>query len=196
MSQLLLDVHNSKCNYEICSISNTPQLFLNIVTHAELAPHIKSAYTPKPFQAKALINSGANSGFIHPSLVQTFCLPKFTHSSPKKLCVIDSQDISSGQVTHYTKFHMNIDGHMEEISCHITNIGNHQIVLGTSWLKIHNPEINWEKHTLKFHSPHCQDKCLDIPNILKLAAGELIPEQYQEFQEVFLEKDTAHLLPH
>ena len=196
MSQLLLDAHDSKCNYEICSISNTPQLFLNIVAHAEIAPHIKSAYTPKPFQAKALIDSGATLCFIHPSLVQTFRLPKFNHCSPKKLRVIDGRDISSGQVTQYTKFHMNIDGHTEEIACHIADISNHQVVLGTSWLKIHNPEINWEKRTLRFYSQHCQDKCLDVPNIMKLSAGELIPSQYQDFQDVFLEKDTAHLPPH
>ena len=31
---------------------------------------------------------------------------------------------------------------------------------------------------------------------MKLSTGELIPSQYQEFKDVFLEKDTAHLPPH
>ncbi|EUC59150.1 retrotransposable element Tf2 155 kDa type-like protein, putative [Rhizoctonia solani AG-3 Rhs1AP] len=90
---------------------------------------------------------------------------------------------------------MNIEGHAEEISCHIADIGNHQIVLGTSWLKIHNPEINWGKQTIKFHSSHCQGKCLDVPNILQLSSGIIIPEAYKQFQDVFLEKETAHLPP-
>ncbi|KDN46154.1 hypothetical protein RSAG8_04381, partial [Rhizoctonia solani AG-8 WAC10335] len=120
-------MHNSDSDFEICTISNTPQLFIPIVAHCELAPHLKSAYTPKPFEAKALLDSGATSCFIHPSLVQTFRLPTFPHNKPKALRVIDGRDINSGKVTHYTKFFANIEGHAEEISCHIADIGNHQI---------------------------------------------------------------------
>ncbi|KEP45803.1 putative Transposon Tf2-1 polyprotein, partial [Rhizoctonia solani 123E] len=63
---------------------------------------------------------------------------------------------------------MNIEGHLEEIECHIAEIGNHQMVLGTSWLKIHNPAIDWKKHELRFNSPHCSENCLPKPQILKL----------------------------
>ncbi|KEP45269.1 retroviral aspartyl protease, partial [Rhizoctonia solani 123E] len=91
-----------------------------------------------------LIDSGATSCFIHPSLVKTFRLPKILHSKPKTVRVIDGREMNS-QITHYTKFGMNIKGHFEEIECHIAEIGNHQVVLGTSWLEKHNPDINWEK---------------------------------------------------
>ncbi|EUC55812.1 Transposon Tf2-1 polyprotein [Rhizoctonia solani AG-3 Rhs1AP] len=63
---------------------------------------------------------------------------------------------------------MNIEGHLEEIECHIADIGNHQVVLGTSWLKTHNPSIDWKKHKLQFNSSYCSKHCLPKPQILKL----------------------------
>ncbi|CUA73094.1 Transposon Ty3-G Gag-Pol polyprotein [Rhizoctonia solani] len=162
----------------------------------ESPPNLRSAYSAKPFEGKALLDSGATSCFIHPSLVYTFCLPSIAHKVPKKVRVIDGREMTS-EITHYTRFCMNIEGHLEEIKCHIAEIGNHQVVLGTSWLKTHNPLINWDKYTLVFNSEHCSKNCLENPNVLKLhSIDDTIPLQYIEFKDVFLEKDTTHLPPH
>src|SRR5690348_12821987 len=108
LGKILTDCKHDNCNLEIFSISNKPQLFLSFITAlCESPPGQKSAYLPKPFEGKALINSGATSCFIHPSLVETFCLLKFPHSTLKTVCVIDGRTMNH-QITHYTKFGMNI----------------------------------------------------------------------------------------
>jgi hypothetical protein len=33
--------------------------------------------------------------------------------------------------------------HCEDIEVAITNTGNHDLLLGTDWLKAHNPSIDW-----------------------------------------------------
>jgi len=38
--------------------------------------------------------------------------------------------------------------HKESTEMAITNTGNHDILLGTDWLKAHNPSINWAKNKL------------------------------------------------
>ncbi|KEP45353.1 putative Transposon Tf2-1 polyprotein [Rhizoctonia solani 123E] len=176
LGKILSDTCVENCTLEILSISNKPQLFVPFVAiPSESPPELKTAYLPKPFEATALIDSGATSCFIHPSLVETFRLPWFAHNTPKSVRVIDGREMNT-KITHYTHFGMNIEGHLEEIECHIADIGNHQVVLGTSWLKTHNPSIDWKKH----------ERTLE----------EIIPPQYHLWKGVFLEKDTAHLPPH
>jgi hypothetical protein len=38
--------------------------------------------------------------------------------------------------------------HRENIEVAITNTGNHDLLLGTDWLKAHNPSINWTQNKL------------------------------------------------
>ncbi|EUC54475.1 Transposon Tf2-1 polyprotein, partial [Rhizoctonia solani AG-3 Rhs1AP] len=87
---------------------------------------------------------------------------------------------------------MNIEGHFEEIKCHIAEIGNHQVVLGTSWLEKHNPDINWEKRELRFPSKFCSENCLPSPHIFKLHTGEveeldIFLERHQDFLQLYTE---------
>jgi hypothetical protein len=53
---------------------------------------------------------------------------------------------------------LQIDEHEERIKLDITKLGNHSIILGYQWLKIHNPEIDWPRGTLTFM--HCPRECL------------------------------------
>jgi hypothetical protein len=68
-------------------------------------------------------------------------------------------------------------------------------VLGMSWLKKHNPSIQWDEHTITFSSPYCSKNCLPEPHIIQINSAEL-PEIYQEFVKVFLEEEAAKLPPH
>ena len=47
--------------------------------------------------------------------------------------------------------------HWETIKVAITNIGQNKILLGTDWLRAHNPSIDWGAKTIKFDCcpPHC-----------------------------------------
>ncbi|QRW20375.1 Retrotransposable element Tf2 protein [Rhizoctonia solani] len=64
------------------------------------------------------------------------------------------------------------------------------------WLKKHNPQISWEKHTLVFNSSYCSKNCLSIPAVLELKAVEEIPTPYQEFSKVFSKEESSKLPPH
>ncbi|QRW20379.1 Retrotransposable element Tf2 protein [Rhizoctonia solani] len=65
-----------------------------------------------------------------------------------------------------------------------------------SWLKKHNPQISWEKHTLVFNLLYCSNNCLPAPAVLELKAVEEIPTPYQEFSKVFSEEESSKLPPH
>jgi len=53
---------------------------------------------------------------------------------------------------------MSVDpNHWETVEVAITNIGQNEILLGTDWLRAHNPSIDWGAKTIKFDRcpPHC-----------------------------------------
>jgi hypothetical protein len=86
--------------------------------------------------------------------------------------------------------------HSSEIECHVTNIGRHPIVLGMSWLKKHNPQINWKNRTIAYTSEFCSKNCLEVPSTLQIAAETTLPEEYKEFADVFDESRLEELPPH
>jgi hypothetical protein len=96
-------------DFEIMSIANMNQLFINFeASPLPTPPEEKSSYTPKPFSGKALIDSGATSGFISPRIVEDFRLRPKKHNTPKKLHVIDGREVDSGLVTEFVTFSLKI----------------------------------------------------------------------------------------
>ena len=49
--------------------------------------------------------------------------------------------------------------------------------LPVSWLRQHNPDVNWEKGTFKWRSDYCKGHCLhSTPRIKWEDPEELVPE--------------------
>ena len=75
--------------------------------------------------------------------------------------------------------------HREDIEVAITNTGNHDLLLGTDWLKAHNPSIDWTWNKLLLN--RCSALCFPTPQKLEdPTLGYLLPtldweEQYDDF---------------
>ena len=99
-------------DYNVSSIGNENQIFVNFHAKPLQTPSShKSSFSSKPFDAIGLLDCGATSCFIHPSLVKECRLPRYVHEYPKRLRVIDGREIASGLITHFTRFKMIIDHH-------------------------------------------------------------------------------------
>ena len=57
---------------------------------------------------------------------------------------VDGTCNSAGDITHCAEIVIDFQGHREKVVAEITNLGRHQIILGYTWLKHHNPDIDWE----------------------------------------------------
>ena len=90
----------------------------------------------------------------------------------------------------------------QDIEVAITNIGNHDLLLGTDWLKAHNPSINWMRNKLLLNQ--CSTSCFLTPQKPKdLTLGFLLPtldweEQYDDFIETRYQGIDAsqHIMAH
>ncbi|QRV96463.1 Retrotransposable element Tf2 protein [Ceratobasidium sp. AG-Ba] len=151
-----------------------------------------------------MVDSGATSVFIHERIVKEFKIPTIKLEKPKKLRVIDGREIDSGMVDKYVQIEVEIFGHSEILSAYVVNTGHNDMVLGMSWLKCHNPAIEWKKGWVTFNSKYCKDNCLHhAPQVLagktpdlELKAVGILPDIYQMYADVFTEGEMTELPPH
>ena len=55
--------------------------------------------------------------------------------------------------------------HTEHVQMFITNLGKDNILLGTDWLKYHNPSIGWRRHEV--HFDQCPRDCQQLHRFTK-----------------------------
>ena len=62
---------------------------------------------------------------------------------------MDGTRNSAGDITHCADIVIDFQGHQEKVVAEITDLGRHQMILGYTWLKHHNPNIDWETGQVK-----------------------------------------------
>lgn len=178
---------------------------MHFVAHLVKTPQNKYSGPPLPIKGHAMIDSGTSSCFISKELVKSHKLHTYRLGTPKKLNVIDRQEISSRRVEEACDLEFVINNHKEIPSGFVVDLGLHHVVLGMSWLKKHTPLIDWKKDTVSFTSSYCDSNCLTSPTSIpvneanpefKITAISGLPEEYQDFMYVFTEDEEVPLPPH
>jgi hypothetical protein len=98
----------------------------------------------------ALVDSGATSNFINWRLVLRHKITTVPLPQPVIVRNVDNSENVLGKVTHKVFLAMNINGHREVIRFFVTDLGKDDIILGHSWLRKHNPNIDWREAKLDF----------------------------------------------
>src|SRR3981189_106046 len=70
-------------------------------------------------------------------------------------------------------FHLEINGHKERASFAVCGLGKKTIIIGETWLKQHNPSIDWKEGRMEFS--RCPSSC-----------GHTIQEIYEEEERIFM----------
>ena len=110
-----------------------------------------------------------------------------TLSAPIPVYNIDGSLNEAGSVTEVADLILRYNGHSERALFAVTALGKQELILGLSWLKTHNPEIDWATGEVKMsHCPlncctGCRDearkerqKCkAEAHRIAKCSAGDL-----------------------
>jgi hypothetical protein len=91
----------------------------------------------------AMIDSGATGIFMDRTWAQTRGIQPTPLDVPLEVVNIDDSKNQGGLITHFARMRMIIDDHDEELDFLLTDIGREQVILGTEWLRRHNPIIDW-----------------------------------------------------
>lgn len=111
------------------------------------------------------------------------------------------------QVTHETgPIKFSISGnHHELISFLIINSPDLPVILGATWLRKHNPHIDWVKGEVLGWSPSCHSTCLlaaSVPCSVPISGRETypnlakVPAVYHDLREAFNKHRATSLPPH
>ena len=78
---------------------------------------------------------------------------------PRGMNVADGRPLESGAITHIAFHQLDINGHQEELPMFVTKLGHYSLILGFSWMQMHEVAICFREHSLVFDSPHCFAFC-------------------------------------
>ena len=70
---------------------------------------------------------------------------------------MDGSQNSVGSITHEATLIMIHKGHREKVTFEICDLGKVNLIIGYTWLKKHNPEINWTTGEIEFM--RCPPEC-------------------------------------
>ena len=62
---------------------------------------------------------------------------------------VNSSPNEAGSIHEIADLVLQYKGHSEHVQLAVTGLGKQQLILGYSWLRKHNPEINWETWEVK-----------------------------------------------
>ncbi|QRW26675.1 Retrotransposable element Tf2 protein [Rhizoctonia solani] len=158
-----------------------PLLFINLHVQNSQADPIKT-----------LIDSGATSNFISPSVVEKLKIPKTQLENPRVVRMLDGTISQTGRIWHQVQLTVLANGHTHSIPFLVCPIGNTPAILGMTWLTAEAPLIDWQQGLITF------------PDQVQIASEEEadpnslanLPEQYHEFAKVFGEEEFKVLPPH
>ena len=64
--------------------------------------------------------------------------------------VFNADRTKNGEVTRFAPLEVEIDRHKERIDVAVIDLNGTDMFLGYDWLVKHNPEVDWNKETMKF----------------------------------------------
>jgi len=122
---------------------------------------VQIMYNGKEIDAEAILDSGAEGVYCNTSFIKKYGLPTYDIELLVYPRNVNGTLNKQGAICHAAILRMGIGArHWENIEVAITNTGRHKILLGTDWLKAHNPSIDWSTNRLRFD--RCPPQCHPI----------------------------------
>ncbi|GLB40640.1 putative zinc ion binding [Lyophyllum shimeji] len=106
---------------------------------------------------KALLDSGASGLFLHIRFVHEHGITTRTLSWPIPVKNVDGTANAAGAITEVVDLVLRYNGHSERVVFAVTDLGEQDMILGYTWLKEHNPEIDWAAGTVSMS--RCPARC-------------------------------------
>ena len=123
--------------------------------------HLKTTDTLEEVSTDALVDCGATRDFIDEGFVERSKIPTQNLSQPIPMFNVDGSLNEAGSITKVADMIMTYKGHSERILLAVMQLGKQDAILGMTWLKKHNPEIDFTTGSVKLTrcSPRCCTGC-------------------------------------
>ena len=104
--------------------------------------------------SKALLDSGARCNYISEELVLELKIPVVTKKNFYSVLLADKK---TKLLVEYETLPIKLvlGSHVEEITFDVLSTLSYPMIIGLTWLKLHNPVVDWKNHTLVFGRCDC-----------------------------------------
>jgi hypothetical protein len=119
--------------------------------------HLKMTDTMEEAATEAMVDTGTTRDFIDQDFVDWMGLPTRKLIQPILVYNVDGTSNEVGSINGVIDVVMSYNGHSECILLVVTQLGKQSMILGFTWLKKHNPEINFWTRSVKMS--RCLPRC-------------------------------------
>jgi hypothetical protein len=132
---------------------NGPGLSLD-PTQCLLVPIIVKCNKFVTVEAQTLIDVGTSTCFMDKEFVQQYKSVLVEKNTPLSVEVIDGWNLSSRPITHETKpLYVTIGSHISKVVFNVISSPRSLVIIGLSWLDLHNPKVDWHIRSFHFETP-------------------------------------------
>lgn len=110
---------------------------------------IESTDTAVKLVLDGLVDCGATSDFIDSEYVAANNVPVRRLAQPIPVYNVDGSPNEAGSIREVADVIVRYRNHSERAVLAVTRLGKQKLILGFSWLRKHNPEIDWETREVK-----------------------------------------------
>jgi predicted aspartyl protease len=118
---------------------------------------VESTDTQRKYGVRALVDSGATGLFIDREYIKSNQIPTTKLSQPILVFNVDGTANTEGSILEVAELLLCYNGHSERALFCVTGLGRQNLILGHTWLKEHNPEVDWR--TGKVEMSRCSPWC-------------------------------------
>ena len=108
---------------------------------------------------KALLDTGATGLFIDREYVKSNRIATRKLSRPIPVRNVDGTLNESGSITEVVDLILRYNGHTERALFCVTGLGKQKLIIGYTWFRDHNPEVNWETGEVKMSRCKPSSRC-------------------------------------
>ncbi len=127
------------------------------ISATEYGPHTTKQLLINGKTAHIMIDSGAIGNFINPNYVRRHNLRIQQKSTSIPLDTIDGQPVRQGKLEEQTTtVQLNFEHHLEDMQFDLLQISSYDAILGSPWLKKHDPTIKWSVDKFAFNTCNCK----------------------------------------
>ena len=150
--------------------------------------NLKTLDTQRQMDENALLDCGATGLFMDTKWSKGNFISMTELEQLILVYNVDSSRNSVGSITHEATLIMIHKGHREKVTFKICDLGKVNLIIGFTWLKKHNPEIDWSTGEIEF--TQCPSECNMAKPEKKKAARKACTFKYKaSVEEVNDEED-------
>ena len=160
LNSLLTPFDNSKSPESVNPEELVLELRRSVTMEREVKVPVEVQGPAFPIKVDALLDSSATGCFIDKSWALERRIELKPLKNPIPVLNVDGTRNQAGDITHFVSVIIKIGKHAEKLWCAVTCLGKTPLILGHTWLRKHNPDIDWSSGKITLNK--CPQKCQSL----------------------------------